>query len=630
MMAMFSKFSRKTAARLLGAVMAVSLPLGSSAFGDLPRSYDDAATRVRAAQYSLDRDKSDLRAAQQRVDEITAARERQLKENPAIGDSRAAGDQAGAARDAAARDQAQLREQLKTNQAAVDSLKAKIDQQHAEALKKFEATDAFKAAYGSFDQARQELKKPTDAVLDQLAMSHEFQDAVTAARAAKGEEKRLRDSKPADPKAIAAAEAAFITADNKVQDMEEKALTADPTVVSLRQKVDGAQDGLKKLRDQMEQAFADDPANAPVIAELRQKQTAIEASSADLKRLDTQMAGSPAAYQPEGAGPAADRDARGQMDKINADLDNARQEAAKLEARVREDQDGLNYALQDREAYDRAALDTPSVIVERPVYDDTVIVPSYRERVYVDSGPVYDYPYYDSGVYLGFGGGYSTYRDRYGYGYRGYHDRDDDYGYWHDRDRDRGDDRGNDRSRDYSGSRDRADRLRQQERADHLAYRTEKDLRDTQRYTQSQEALHARRANEDAQRQSRVDYDNRKQVRENEALHAHRAVEDADRAAARQRESNPAPRSRSADPAPVVRPQEAPAPRYREAAPAPRQQEAPRSHEPAPRQQEAQRSHEAAPEPSHANPPAVTSSRQSDPSSNNSSDSSSHSHSRSR
>jgi hypothetical protein len=621
MVPMILKLRRKTVARLIGAVLAVGLPLGSVAFADLPRSYDDAATRVRAAQYGLDRDKSYLQAAQQRVDEVTAARDRQLADAP--GELRRSSEQGQGTRDVRSVDPSQLRGQVKANQAAADAVKAKIDQQHAEALKQFESTDAFKTAYATFDESRKELKKPTDAVLDQLAMTREFQEAVTAARAAKGEEKRLRDSKPADPKAIAAAEAAFITADNKVQDLEEKALTADGTVLSLRQKVDAAQDALKKLRDQMEQDFSSAPANAAMIEDLRQKQSIAEASNAQIKRVEGLVAGSPMVYQADEAAPAADnnaaRDARDRLDKINADLDSAKQELAKLEARIREDQDNLNYALQDREAYDRAVQDTAPVIVERPVYEQTVVVPEYRDRVYVESAPVYDYPYYDSGVYISVGGGYSTYRDRYGYGYRGYYDRDEDRGYWHDRERDRHDDRGSyyGNREDYAASsRARAERLRQQDRADHLAYRTEKDLRDTQRQRQTQQDLHARRANEDAQRQSRTDYENRKQVRENEALHAHRAVEDADRAARRQRESsNPAARSRNVEPMPAPR-QEAPAPRSHEAAPAPR------SHEAAP-----------APAPSRSSGATVAASRQPAdvPQNSGSSDGSSHSsHSRGR
>ena len=344
------------AMKLLLALLAVGLPAGSAAMAQdgSRRPYDDSNARVRAVQYSLERDRSDLEAARRKVDAIIAAREKQLNDLSAMrlgGDGQV--DKAKVDLDKATQAQSRLRDQLPTIKKDMEAAKAKLDPIHAAALATFESTDSFKTSFAIFDKARQELKVPTDAALDQIAQTREFQDLVAAARAAKVNADKLREDRTANPKAVAAADDAFVAVDNKVQDLEEKALTADPKIVDLRKRVDEAQAVLRKMRDQMEQDLLKDPAYAATVDKLHQQQTAFDSTTDDLKKLDVQVADLRGTVDKKSDVPqdnrAALRDAEAKLDTINSDLAQAREDAAKFESRVQEDQDSLNYAQRDRD-----------------------------------------------------------------------------------------------------------------------------------------------------------------------------------------------------------------------------------------------------------------------------------------
>ena len=335
---------------------------------------------------------------------------------------------------------------LKDLQRDADAAKAKLDQLHADALSKFESSDAFKAAYAAFDQQRQDLKGPTDQVLDQLAQTRDFQDLMAAAQNAKATEDKLHADKNASPQAIKAAEQAFMDADNKVHDAEEKALAADPTIAARRDKVDAAQDKLREMRDRMEEDLQKDPTFAAALEDLHKRESAITTATADRRKLDAQVADLQSKPAPQPTTVAADnrdalRAAEARLDSINADLERATQDLTKLQARVNEDRPDPRYAQQQTEPV-RQPLDRDPVVIDRRYDDAPVARPYYPPVVTVYPPPTiyyYDYPardYYDGGIYFSLG--YSSYyRDRYY--------RHDDRGY------DRGYDRSYDRDRQWGG-----------------------------------------------------------------------------------------------------------------------------------------------------------------------------------
>lgn len=578
----------------LAALLLIVLPACSAlAYDDYQRAYDDADARVRAAQYTLNRDQADLGAARLRVDELTTSRDRLMKDLAGMRDG-SDPDRAKADLDQAMKDRAVMAGQTKSIQEKADAAKVKVDQMHADALAKFESTEAFKTDYAAFDQARQELKGPTDAVLDQLAQTRDFQDLVATARAAKANEDKIHADKNADPQAVKAAEDAFIAADNKVQDAEQKALTADPKVVAGRQKVDAAQGKLRDMRDRMEDDLQKDPAFAAAVDDERKQEAALDTVAADQKKLDAQIATIQKSVDPSEKPPVdnrqAIRDGEAKLDAINYDLEKATQDMAKFDSRVRDDQDGLNYAVRDRDAAGRA-LGYGPVVIDQPaevdVYSPYVPVPVVA--VPVMPPPVCEVPAwgYGFGGGVAFGFGFSSfYDDRY---YGRYYDHYYDRVSWRDRDwRDRewrdSDHDWRDTSRSVRlseeariASEQRAQRLRDQSYTEHLAYRERKDIRDTQAQQDRQAYQERKDARYDQAAADRSAYEARRDVRAEEQVHARRAAEDASRSEARQARSQPhfdsVPRQQ-ADPPRAARgggsnaPVQQPAPRHEQSPPA--------------------------------------------------------------
>ena len=474
--ALLSKLRSFGSARLLAAVMAVGLPAGSAwAYGDgAQRAYDDADARVRAIQYSLNHDQADMGAARLQVDQLQSARDQQLRELAAMKQGlQSQPDRSNSDLDRAMQDQGRLQTQAQSIQQNLQATKIKADQMHAEALAKFESTESFKSNFAAFDQARQELKKPTDAVLDQLAQTREFQDLVAAARAAKANAGKLREDRDADPKAVAAAEEEFVKADNQVQDLEEKTLTADATVMAGRRRVDDAQEVLRNMRDQMEQDVQHDAAFAAELDDLHKRQSALDAVMADQQKLDAQVADLRSAGdrqpQPPRVNPEALRDAEGKLISINSDLDRAQRQIAQLDARVATDQESLSDARRDRVAIEQDLDRRDAYARELPPQEPSYSAPVYSSGPGVDYCPAYaspaiDYypayePGWDSGAYLSLGFGSSWYSDPYYYdarfGRSHYYDR----GHGQDRNFNRSSTRGSSQgssfsrgSRSFSGS----------------------------------------------------------------------------------------------------------------------------------------------------------------------------------
>jgi hypothetical protein len=456
-----------TATKLLAGLLATGLPAAAAlALDESPRAYPtETDARIRAEQNALNRDQADLDAARRRLDDVAAAREKQLRE---LDDARGVAvstspDRIKADLERARQDRAALQEQVKTIRQKLDAARANCDKLHDAALAKFEATAEFKSSFAEFDKCRQELKVPTDAVLDQLAQTREFQDCVIAARDAKEKEQKLRADKNANPKDVKEAEDDFIAADNKVQAMEEKALIADAKVVALRKKVDDAQAVVRQMRDKFERDLLTDASFSPAVEELREQQGALDAAAADQKKLDEQIARLEAAEKsPVAAGadpaPSIDpREAQARLDQINADLVRARADVAKFEARVREDEDALaaargdrpgavasaNDAFRDSDPIEPSSPPPPAVVEERttgyeeaPLYDAPPVFlapPICPAPLFVPcyTPPICAAPCYGgSGLFFSLGFSWSDHHHYYGYGDWHSHGHYD-YGYHH-------------------------------------------------------------------------------------------------------------------------------------------------------------------------------------------------------
>lgn len=426
---MFRHIQHAKSVVLLSAVLAVATPLRPAQAQDAPRSYDDTPiTRpASSSQNPVEIDRANLDAARRRLDQIVAARDRAQRELDDLKSGvRVSSDPAQAKADLtrAMADKADLQNQVKAIQQRLDDAQAKADKAHEEALQKFEGRDDFKALAADFDKARMDLKGPTDRVLDRLQQTREFMELVDAARAAKQAEDKLQADKTADPKALRDAEQAFIAADNKVQEQEEKALTADADVLAGRKRVDAVRDQMRAMRDQFEQDLLKDPTFAPLADDVRQQQEALQAGNDDLRKADAKIAaaqavvdGKPAATAMQGD-PAAVRDAQARLDQINKDYDETRRDVDRFAARLQDDQ-AVAAGGTAVQPDDQPVLREPVVerVVEQPVYE-----PVYTP-VYTSYDPYYAYGGYYAGPYFGLSLSYADYcaRPRCYYGYSGYY-----------------------------------------------------------------------------------------------------------------------------------------------------------------------------------------------------------------
>lgn len=437
--------------RLLGVIVAASLAAGTRVYAqDATRASDDASARARALQYAVDRDQADLEAARGKVADLTSAREaarRQVDELQKHSDQPPVDPRAE--RERALADQLAQQERVKSARESFDAAKAKIDKLHEEELAKFEQTGGFKSAFAEFDKARLALKGPTDAVLDELAKTREFQDAVAAARTAEEKERKLRAAPNADPKEVESAHAAYVAADNRVQDLEEKVLKADPKVVAARDAVDKARMILGPMRDEFEQEFQQNPVLASAMADARNAEAALNQALADQKRVDDRVAkhqsgdrADPGESQDLGLVRGSLEDARRKLDDINRDLDDANRALASAEGRLRDDQQAMTTPPRHRDELD--GLSSPPTYVPADVARTPVLVdeplPLSSPLVYspllalpcvpaCPPAPAICYePFWGDSFSLGFGFslGFSS-------GWRGYHDGWRDSCYYRDR-----------------------------------------------------------------------------------------------------------------------------------------------------------------------------------------------------
>ena len=127
-------------------------------------------------------------------------------------------------------------------------------------------------------------------ILPFVDLESDSRETSSTAKSAKAAEQKLQNDKSADPAALRAAHEAFIAADTKVRDLEEKAVLADPKVNELRRRVDAAQEPLVQMRDKFEQDLEKEPSFATVLDDMQQQQAALDAALADQKKLDAQIA----------------------------------------------------------------------------------------------------------------------------------------------------------------------------------------------------------------------------------------------------------------------------------------------------------------------------------------------------
>jgi predicted nucleic acid-binding Zn-ribbon protein len=414
------KLSKKIAAKLFVAVLAGSA-IGSAAHADVPvypsqSAVDDANARLRADQYALDQDRTNLAASQNSLASLTSDRDKEARRLDYLQHQASTPPPPAIANPLA--DSTPLKQQL-------DAAKSAADKAHDDAVAQFQQTDAWKQANDAFEHARKDLQGPTDAVFDRLAQTKDFQNLVSIARTAKMNADKLHDDPHADPKAVKQAQDAFTAADNRVQEMEEKTLQADATVMAGRKAVDAAQARLEQLRDQFEHNLASDPSFAPLVARIQNLQQSLDAgpSTASAQTptptVDSQL------LQQEQA----------RLNQMNGDVVQLHQDVDRLSARVQQDQDAIGDAQRDYAAAQNAlaAVPPPTPVADAyaaPAYAPQVYAyaaPVYAPPVYSYSAPCYDY---DGGAYLSVGsspyyygnyyrGGYSR---SYGYvssGYRG-------------------------------------------------------------------------------------------------------------------------------------------------------------------------------------------------------------------
>lgn len=325
------------ALKLAAAAAVIGLPMMTASAQQL-RGYGEVEPQAAAtpqtwssAQSNLDRDRNDLIGARRRADDLAAQRDQQQR----IVDSIRNG---GTAPSTAAPSTATTGD-VKALQQQFDDAKAKADKLHDDAVARFEQSDAWKSEFARFDQARKDLKGPTDAVLNQASQGRDFQDLVNAAKAAKERADKLHDDKNADPKTVREADDAFVAADNRVQEAAEQALKADPHVADLRKTVDASKAHLDEMRDKFEQDLINDPQFGPAVADVRARQSALDAATGHTTPTDPQLATGSVP-----TGPGAMRDAQARLDQLNRDLDDARAEVDRLTARVRDDEQAMGVA----------------------------------------------------------------------------------------------------------------------------------------------------------------------------------------------------------------------------------------------------------------------------------------------
>jgi hypothetical protein len=392
------KLSKLMVAKLFVAVLA-GTAVGSAARADVPiypsqSAVDDANARLRADQYALDQDRTNLAGAQNSLNSLFADRDKEAQRLDYLQHQASTPQPPTVANPLA--DSTTLKQQL-------EAAKSAVDKAHDDAVAKFEQSDAWKQANDSFERARRDLQAPTDAVLDRLAQTKDFQNLVSIARTAKMNADKLHDDPHADPTAVKQAQDAFTAADNRVQELEEKTLQADATVIADRKAVDAAQDHLQQLRDQFEHNLASDPSFAPLAARVQNLQQSLDANGST---LSTQTPPPVPAVDPQLL-----QQEQARLDQMNGDIAQLQQDVDRLSDRVQQDQEALADGQRDYAAAQNAlpAVPPPPVVV------DAYAAPVYAPPVYAYSAPCYDY--YSGGVYVRVGSGPYYYGNYYRGGY---------------------------------------------------------------------------------------------------------------------------------------------------------------------------------------------------------------------
>src|SRR5947209_493625 len=195
--------------KLAGMAVMAAMPLVTRA---QPTSYDSRDYRneidpapQQAPSSALEQDRQDLINARHRADDLQAQRDQQQRTVDSMSNSDRSAPVAAVSVDVQS-----FRQQL-------DDAKANADKIHADAVARFESGDAWKSEFSRFDAARQDLKVPTDDVLNRVSQTPDFKALVDAARAAKEKADRLHEDKNADPQAVKEADDAFMAADSRVR-----------------------------------------------------------------------------------------------------------------------------------------------------------------------------------------------------------------------------------------------------------------------------------------------------------------------------------------------------------------------------------------------------------------------------